>query len=237
MTFSATSDLTITCRKSDWEAWDCNTPIIDDDSPIVISGVCAPQFFPQGSHGWCTVENTAEMILRCVFGSVCSETDEIRGVEGIYLDYAKTAVERLTDGEDTGLLHPDVYTMWDHLSEKDQHQVASMLYDAARKLEEFPDVSTMNIVDTQVVVEIDMNFSDVPSIIPAIVGTSAGSAGIIPSLRGYDHYDSALTHLSYPHSEQVPTIHVWDIPRMKITKATPELFLTKGGIIAEGIGQ
>ena len=183
--------------------------------------MCIPEGFTDDS--WITPENVAEALFRCVFGAVCAETDVVRGEKNIFSDYTESALERLESGVDTGLIHPDVYSMWDLLDSSERKTCASLCKNAAKDVSKFPDVSSMNVALTNLVVDVDCASFEASTLVPAVVQTRSGSAGIVTSIRGYSTSESALSRLVYPYSDKVSSVHVWDLNAGKIVKATPRL--------------
>lgn len=194
-------------------------------SDVSVPSMCIPEGFTDDS--WITPENVAEALFRCVFGAVCAETDVVRGEKNIFSDYTESALERLESGVDTGLIHPDVYSMWDLLDSSERKTCASLCKNAAKDVSKFPDVSSMNVALTNLVVDVDCAVFEASTLIPAVVQTRSGSAGIVPSIRGYSTSESALSRLVYPYSDKVGSVHVWDLNAGKIVKSTPKLFDTE----------
>ena len=172
-----------------------------------------------------TPEIISEFLFRHVMGCVFAETDSVRRNDRIVKEYVNKALDRLDSSTPTGLVPSELNLLWYEMSENIRSAIRSTVRKAADDIMDFPDFSSMNSVYINTRVLIDFEIDDVPSLIPAVVETKKGMAGVVPSISGYDASTSALSRLSYPHSRNIPDIHVWDLHNMKISKSTKDEFL------------
>lgn len=201
--------------------WDIG---IDSDLPAYVSGLL-PGDIIADKRDAINVETTATLMIHSVFGSVLSETDVVRSEEGIFGNYARILVSRMEKGQDTGMCHPDVITMWNSLNRKDRGSVASSVVQSCDTLDSFPPVDNFNVAYSMESASIDMGETYIPVMIPAMVSVRSGLAVVIPSIRGATHYESAFNHLAYPHSTGVAQVHVWDVTAKRVSKISGEEFL------------
>lgn len=221
MTFSAKLQLSTTVPLEVWSQLD-HTEGCGDVEKITTS--LSPLVLFDSPREAVNVRDTATLMVHSVFAAVCAETDIIRSQENIFRTYAEKLVERISRGEDTGLAHGDVLTMWSLLSNDQHDEVVKELFDACRALEDFPDVATMNIAYTHINAIMDAELVDIPMFLPAAVATSTGVAGIIPSLDGVTWRQSAYTRVSYPYSRNITQWHVWDVKNRKVSAVHGDLF-------------
>lgn len=194
-----------------------------DGKEVILSGL--QPLIPFSSYGdIVTPENTATLMLYSIFASVCSETDVTQTQPDIFTEYMNILCQRLDNGEDTGLAHRDVLPMWISLSSQDKKKIVEQLRHACHALENFPDISRMNIVDAFISAYIDSDIADIPVMIPATVATSRGVAGVIPSLTPMNDAHSSLTHIGYPLSTHITQWHLWDISNNKVSSIRPSLW-------------
>lgn len=165
----------------------------------------------------------SQLIVSGVFASVMSETDDARQDEGIFARYASLAIKRLNAGNDTGLVHHDVFLMWGILPEDERKGVERVVIDACDKLEEFPDVSVMNVADVNTPTVVDCGIDEIPIIIPASVEASRGINAIVPVVTPCDELKALYGHLSPIFGLDITQVHLWDIPSMSIVKPSGEL--------------
>lgn len=212
MTFSA-SNLHLT-QEEDLGTWGIG---LENQNLAYVSGLLPGDviFSPEDII---TPETTATLMVHSVFGSVLSETDIVRSEEGIFGRYARTLVSRVEKSRDTGMAHPDVIPMWQHLSKKQRGEVASIVVSSCDSLDGFPPVDNLNVAYASHDAEIDMGETYVPVMVPAVVSIRSGLAVVVPSIRGVTYYESAFNHLAYPHNTGISQVHIWDVQAKRVTK-------------------
>ena len=206
--------------KENPQQWEESNTDVDE---VYISGIYPGDFF-HSVDDIITPESTATLMLHSVFGSVLKETDIVRNDSTIFGRYARSLVSRMEKGQDTGLAHHDVFSMWNTLSKSEKNKTSTSLIDSCDRLESFPPVGNFNVAYAMQEGSIDAGDFYIPVVIPAVVSVRSGLAVVVPSINGACYYHSAFNHLAYPYGNDIVQVHVWDILNKKVAKVDGDDF-------------
>lgn len=148
-------------------------------------------------------------------------------------DYARRALRRLKKKEDSGLLPADAMVIWETFTESERKEISSLVLEAAKHMESFPTLSSMNVIATHEHVSVHCGNYDFDMYVPVILETKSGIAGIAPIISNYDlPVADVLTQQNHTYDITLDSVHIWNLEDNKRMKATGKYIQETESIIS-----
>lgn len=137
-------------------------------------------------------------------------------------DYARRALRRLRKGEDSGLLPENAIIIWENFTEDEKKKISSLVLEAAKHMESFPTLSSMNVIATHEHVSVSFGNYDFDMYVPVILETKSGIAGIAPIISNYDLATAdILTQQNKTYDDiYIDSVHIWNLEENRRKKST-----------------
>lgn len=181
-----------------------------------------------------TEEEFSALLLSYLFGATCTEQGSFLVKPSIYQSYASKVARRVSNNQDTGLIHPDTLNIASTMSTQSVNNSLAAVVSAARSFKEFPSVAKMNVISTLDDIEVDFGAEYLKSFIPVCVESAGGVTAIFPTMNSagkmYASHCCRILHDSL--SYDIDRFHIWDIPANKMRQASAESAATAQNIIA-----